>query len=212
MITAEHVQEYLRALSGERSEVMAEMEALAERDRIPIVLWETGRLLAVLVAALRPARVLEVGTAIGYSTLHMAEQLRQGRVITLELREDRARQARDFFERAGVADRIELIEGDARETIEAVNGPIDLLFVDAAKDEYRGYIELAEPKLSPRAVLVVDNMLMSGEVALAEAESGQWRAESLAAARELNAELVDSDRWLACVLPIGDGVAFATRR
>ena len=101
-----------------------------------------------------------------------------------------------------MADRIELIEGDARETIEAVNGPIDLLFVDAAKDEYRGYIELAEPKLSPRAVLVVDNMLMSGEVALAEAESGQWRAESLAAARELNAELVDSDRWLACVLPI----------
>jgi predicted O-methyltransferase YrrM len=212
MIRDPRVQSYLEDLRPARDPLLAEMEALARLERIPIVEWETGRLLATLVASLRPRRVLEVGTAIGYSTLHMAEQLRQGRVITLELREDRARQARDFFERAGVADRVELIEGDARETIEAVNGPIDLLFVDAAKDEYRGYIELAEPKLSPRAVLVVDNMLMSGEVALPESESGQWRTESLTAARELNAELLDSDRWLACVLPIGDGVAFATRR
>jgi predicted O-methyltransferase YrrM len=205
------VERYLHELRPERSDLMREMEEHAERDSVPIVHWETGRLLAVLCRVLDPV-VLEVGTAIGYSTLHMAEQLRRGRVITLELREDRARQARDFFERAGVSDRVELIEGDARETIEAVNGPIDLLFVDAAKDEYRGYIELAEPKLSPRAVLVVDNMLMSGEVALPEAESGQWRTESLTAARELNAELLDSDRWLACVLPIGDGIAFATRR
>jgi predicted O-methyltransferase YrrM len=97
MITAEHVQEYLRALSGERSEVMAEMEALAERDRIPIVLWETGRLLAVLVAALRPARVLEVGTAIGYSTLHMAQALPEdGVIVTLEREPERIAQAHKY--------------------------------------------------------------------------------------------------------------------
>jgi predicted O-methyltransferase YrrM len=210
-ILDERVERYVHGLQPKRSPVMAEMEAVAERDDVPIVHWETGRFLAVLCRTLDPV-VLEVGTAIGYSTLHMAEQLRQGRVITLELREDRAGQARDFLQRAGVDDRVELIVGDARETIEAVEGPIDLLFVDAAKDEYRGYIELAEPKLSERAVLVVDNMLMSGEVALHEGESTSWRAESLAAARELNAELLDSDRWLACVLPVGDGIAFASRR
>jgi predicted O-methyltransferase YrrM len=66
--------------------------------------------------------------------------------------------------------------------------------------------------LSERAVLVVDNMLMSGEVALPEGEAGNWRPASLEAARALNAQLLDSDRWLACVLPIGDGIAFATRR
>ncbi len=120
--------------------------------------------------------------------------------------------ALDFFERAGVADRVDLRLGDARETIESVEGPIDLLFVDAAKDEYERYIELAEPKLSERAVLVVDNMLMSGEVALPEGAETRWRGESLTAARALNAELVDSDRWLACVLPVGDGIAFASRR
>jgi predicted O-methyltransferase YrrM len=211
-ILDEHVESYLHELRSERSAVMAEMEMVADRDGVPIVHWETGRFLAVLCRALDPV-VLEVGTAIGYSTLHMAEQLRAGRVITLELREDRASQARDFFERAGVAERVELIEGDARESIETVEGPIDLLFVDAAKDEYRAYIELAEPKLSDRAVLVVDNMLMSGEVALPEGESGgDWRPESLAAARALNAELLSSERWLACVLPVGDGIAFATRR
>ena len=210
-ILDERVERYLHGLQPERSEVMAEMEALADRDSVPIVHWETGRFLAILCHALDPV-VLEVGTAIGYSTLHMAEQLRTGPLITLELREDRALQARDFFERAGVADRVELVEGDARETIEAVEGPIDLLFVDAAKDEYRRYIELAEPKLSERAVLVVDNMLMSGEVALPEGESTEWRAASLAAARALNSELLVSDRWLACVLPVGDGIAFASRR
>ncbi len=210
-ILDEQVERYLHELRPRRSEVMAEMEAVAERDDVPIVHWETGRFLAVLCRTLDPV-VLEVGTAIGYSTLHMAEQLSSGRVITLELREDRARQALDFFERAGVADRVELLQGDARETIESVEGPIDLLFVDAAKEEYERYIELAEPKLSERAVLVVDNMLMSGEVALPEGEETRWRPEALAAARALNSRLLDSERWLACVLPVGDGIALASRR
>jgi predicted O-methyltransferase YrrM len=210
-ILDERVERYLHELQPSRSEVMAELEAVAERDDVPIVHWETGRFLAVLCRSMDPV-VLEVGTAIGYSTLHMAEQLRSGRVITLELRADRAAQARDFFERAGVADRVDLREGDAQETIRSVEGPIDLLFVDAAKDEYERYIELAEPMLSERAVLVVDNMLMSGEVALPEGADTQWRDQSLRAARRLNAELLDSERWLACVLPIGDGIAFAARR
>ena len=210
-ILDERVERYIHELQPTRSEVMAEMEAVADRDGVPIVDWETGRFLAVLCRTLDPV-VLEVGTAIGYSTLHMAQELRSGRVITLELDPDRAAQARGFLERAGVADRVELIEGDARETLEAVQGPIDLLFVDATKDQYERYIELAEPKLSERAVLVIDNMLMSGEVALPEGSDTQWRDQSLAAARRLNAGLLDSERWLACVLPVGDGVAFATRR
>jgi predicted O-methyltransferase YrrM len=207
----EQVERYIHGLRPERSPLMAEMEAVAERDGVPIVHWETGRFLAALCRTLDPV-VLEVGTAIGYSTLHMAEQLTDGRVVTLELDPDRARQARDFLSRAGVADKVELIEGDARSTIEGVPGPIDLLFVDAAKEQYAGYIELAEPKLSDRAVLVVDNMLMSGEVALPAGAETRWRPEALESARRLNAELMRGERWLACVLPVGDGIAFATRR
>jgi predicted O-methyltransferase YrrM len=210
-ILDERVESYLHSLRPERSPVMAEMEAVAERDGVPIVQWETGRFLAALCRAMDPV-VLEVGTAIGYSTLHMAEQMSSGRVITLELDADRARQARAFWERAGVADRIELIEGDARTTLEDVPGPIDLLFVDAAKEQYGGYIEAAEPMLSDRAVLVVDNMLMSGEVALPADAATMWRAEALASARALNAALVGSEKWLASVLPVGDGIAFGVRR
>jgi predicted O-methyltransferase YrrM len=210
-ILDERVEGYIHSLRPERSPVMAEMEGVAERDGVPIVNWETGRFLAALCRATDPV-VLEVGTAIGYSTLHMAEQLVDGRVITLEMDASRTQQARSFWERAGVADRIELIEGDARSTIEDVQGPIDLLFVDAAKEQYGGYIDAAEPKLSDRAVLVVDNMLMSGEVALPPDAETWWRAEALSSARALNTELVGSDRWLACVLPVGDGIAFGVRR
>jgi predicted O-methyltransferase YrrM len=225
-ILDEAVERYIHGLRPERTPVMAEMESLAEREGVPIVHWETGRLLAALCRALDPV-VLEVGTAIGYSTLHMAEQLTNGRVITLEVDPERARLARDFLGRAGVAERVELIEGDARQTIETVPDPIDLLFVDAAKEQYAAYIELAEPKLSDRAVMVVDNMLMSGEVALPPDAVGRegagsagtgvsritrWRPEALASARRLNAELMQSERWLACVLPVGDGIALAARR
>ena len=210
-ILEEVVERYLRELRPERSPVMAEMEEHAERDSIPIVHWETGRLLAVLCRVLDPV-VLEVGTAIGYSTLHMAEQLRNGRVVTLERDPKRATQARSYLERGGVSDRVELVEGDALETLPGLDGPFDLLFVDATKGEYARYIELAQPKLSERALMVVDNLLMSGEVALPEGAETRWNPDSLASARRLNSDLVSSDEWLACVLPVGDGIGVAARR
>lgn len=206
------VEGYLRDLRPERSDVMREMEEHAERHSVPIVHWETGRMLAVLCRALDPV-VLEVGTAIGYSTLHMAEQLERGRVVTLERDPERAAQARDYLERGGVLDRVEIVEGDALETLPAAEGPFDLLFVDASKGEYERYIELAEPKLSERAVMVVDNLLMDGNVALPEdAETTGWSRDSLAAARRLNVELLRSEDWLGCVLAVGDGVGLAARR
>jgi predicted O-methyltransferase YrrM len=210
-ILDEVVETYLRELRPERSPVMREMEEHAERDGIPIVHWETGRLLAVLCRVIDPV-VLEVGTAIGYSTLHMAEQLQNGRVVTLERDPERAAQARDYLERGGAADRVEIVEGDALETLAGLDGPFDLLFVDASKGEYARYIELAESKLSERALMVVDNLLMSGEVALPEGADTRWNADSLASARRLNSDLLGPDDWLACVLPVGDGIGVAARR
>ena len=84
--------------------------------------------------------------------------------------------------------------------------------MDASKGEYARYIELAEPKLSERALMVVDNMLMSGEVALPEGAETRWNPDSLASARRLNSDLLSSSDWLACVLPVGDGIGVAARR
>jgi predicted O-methyltransferase YrrM len=217
-ITSDPVARYLAGLRPERSDVMREMEELAERDGIPIVHWETGRLLAVLVAALDPERVLEVGTAIGYSTLHMAEALGRGRVVTIERDPDRAAQARELWQRSGVGGRIELLEGDALEVIERLDGPFDLIFLDASKGEYADYLRLAEPKASDHALLAIDNVLMGGSVAFGESEEvphdfgSHWAPASRAAGRALNTELMDSERWLSAVLPVGDGVLLASRR
>ena len=212
MIRSNHVDGYLERLRPERSPLMQEMEAHAERDDIPIVHWETGRFLATLMRALAPQAVLEVGTAIGYSTLHMAEAMDSGRIVTIERDPERAAQARAYLDRGGVGDRVEIVEGDALEAISDLEGPFDVLFVDATKWESEDYLKLAGPLLSPRAVLLVDNLLMSGEVALPEDAETRWRAQSLEAARGFNSWLMQSDEWLGSVLPVGDGLGFAVRR
>ena len=208
-IRTDAVDAYFDQLRPRRGAVMTEMEALAERDSIPIVSWETGRLLSALAAA-ADGRVLEVGTAIGYSTLHMAEALDAGSIVTLERDPDRIAQARDFLDRGGVGDRVEIVEGDARETIGSLTGSFDFLFLDATKGEYRDYLELAEPLLAPRALLAVDNVLMSGKVADPAAE-GHWSEEALEGQRAFNQALVRGGDWRASVLPVGDGVLVASR-
>jgi predicted O-methyltransferase YrrM len=213
MIRDHRVQGYLEGLRPERDALLAEMEALARLERIPIVEWETGRLLATLVAALRPQRVLEVGTAIGYSTLHMARELDPGaRIVTLERDPDRIARARAFWERGGVADRIEVVEGDALESLAGLDGPFDLVFLDAAKTEIDAYLERLEGRLAPHALLVVDNLLMSGEAALPEGLDTSWGEESLRAARRTTKALMDSPEWLFSLLPVGDGVGLGARR
>jgi predicted O-methyltransferase YrrM len=208
-IRTEAVDRYFDEIRPPRPPVLAEMEALADRDSVPIVSWETGRLLAALAASL-DGPVLEVGTAIGYSAAHMAEVLQQGRITTLERDRERIAQARDFLDRAELGDRVQIVEGDARETISGLAGPFDLLFLDATKGEYRTYLDLAEPLLSERAVLAVDNVLMSGQVADPQGE-GRWGADAVEAQRAFNAALLASDDWRASVLPVGDGVLVATR-
>jgi predicted O-methyltransferase YrrM len=213
MIRDHRVQAYLEQLRPERDALLAEMEALARVDRIPIVEWETGRLLATLVAGLRPQRVLEVGTAIGYSTLHMARELDDGaRIITLERAPERIAQARAFWERGGVADRIEVVEGDALASLERLDGPFHLVFLDAAKTEIDAYLERLAGRLAPRALLVVDNLLMSGEAALPDGLDTSWGEESLRAARRTTKALMESPEWLFSLLPVGDGVGLGARR
>jgi predicted O-methyltransferase YrrM len=211
-ILADSIASYLAGLRPESSPVMAEMEALAERERVPIVPWETGRLLAVLARAIDARRIVEVGTAIGYSTLHLAQGAPEATIVTLERDPERIAQARDFLGRAGVDARVEIMEGDALESLRSLEGPFDLAFVDATKKEYSKYLRALEPKLAPRALVAVDNVLMSGEVAEAESADTFWAPDALQTARALNADLVGSEDWLAVVLPVGDGVALAVRR
>jgi predicted O-methyltransferase YrrM len=189
------------------------MEQLAARDRVPIVEWETGRLLATLVSALQPRLVLEVGTAIGYSTLHMARAMEgEGRIVTLERDPARIALARGFFARDDAGARIDLVEGDALESLRRQDGPFDIVFIDATKSEMPRYIELLEGRIAPRALLVVDNLLMRGEVAEGVPRTAQWSEDGLEAARRLSRELMTSPDWMFSVLPVGDGVGLGVWR
>jgi predicted O-methyltransferase YrrM len=212
MIVTDAVAEYLAGLRPEPDPVLAEMEAHAQRDGIPVVVPETGRLLHVLALACRAQRILEVGTAIGVSTLYLARALGpQGRVVSFEIDEQRHSAARRYLERAGVAERADLRLEDAREGLAALEGSFEMAFIDGVKAQYGEYFELLAPRLARGAVLAVDNVLMSGTVA-ENSSDGHWSEEQIAGARAFNERLLSHEELTGTVLPVGDGVLVAVRQ
>jgi predicted O-methyltransferase YrrM len=212
MIVTEAVESYLAGLRAEPDAILAEMEAHAARDRIPIIMPETGALLHVLALARGAAQVVEVGTAIGVSTLYLARALAPGgSIVSFEIDEQRQAAARDYLTRAGVIERVDLRLQDARAGLQSLAGPFDLAFVDGVKAQYADYLDLLLPLLGPRAVLTVDNALMSGTVAENRSD-GDWTDDQIAGARAVNLRLLADERFMGTVLPVGDGVLVAVRR
>ena len=212
MILAEPVDRYLQDIRGRPDPVLAEMEAHAARDGIPIVVPATGQLLQVLALASGARRALEVGTAIGVSTLYVARALpADGTIVSFEIDPKRHAAAGRYLERAGVRERADLRLQDAREGLASLEGPFDFAFIDGVKTQYGEYFEALLPLLGPGAVLAVDNVLLSGAVAAGQSD-GYWSAERVAAAREFNRLLLGHEQLLATLTPVGDGVLVAVRR
>ena len=166
-----------------------------------------GRFLKTLVGAVGARTVLEIGTFTGYSALSMAEALpRDGRLITLELSPEHAEMARRFIDRSPYADRIDVRVGPALETLRTLDGPFDFVFIDADKPSYLDYYEAVVPKLSPRGLIAVDNVLQSGRV-VDMADNSQ----NVAAIRRFN-DHVSADSRVECVMvPVRDGVTLVRR-
>ena len=122
---------------------------------------DTGRLLWILVRLARPRRILEVGTSNAYSTIWIADAARAvgARVVTLEVNPDKARLARQNLARAGVADVVEIVEGPAQEALARLSGPFEIVFLDADRASYLGYLEAVLPKMPAEALLVADNVI-----------------------------------------------------
>jgi predicted O-methyltransferase YrrM len=212
MIVTDAVQNYLSGSRSEPDPVLADMEEHGRREGIPIVAPETGALLHILALASRAKRVLEVGTAIGVSTLYLARALSEGGVVvTFEIDSERQRSARGYLERAGVLDRVDLRLEDAREGLGRLEEPFDMAFIDGVKPQYGEYFEALVPLLAPGAVLAVDNVLMGGTVAEGRSD-GRWSEDQVAAARRFNERLLGDERLRATITPVGDGVLVAVRR
>jgi len=188
------------------------MEAQAQRESIPIVVPETGQLLHVLARACGARWVLEVGTAIGVSTLYLARALpREGRIVSFEIDDARHQAARRYLEEAGVIDRADLRLQDAREGLGELDGEFDLAFIDGVKAQYADYFDALLPLLRSGGVLAIDNVLMSGSVASGESD-GHWSEEQIARARAFNRRVIEHEELVATITPVGDGVLVAVKR
>ena len=179
---------------------------------LPLADAGTARLLRVLVTALGARRVLEIGTAIGYSATVMALALpADGLLLTMEADPERAATARHNFARAGVDGKVNVIVGDASRFLHKVAGPFDLIFQDGGKRLYEPMLDRLVMHLRPGGVLVSDNVLWAGEVVDGLVEQPRHDPADTDAIRRYNDRLAADTRLLTTFLPVGDGVALSVR-
>jgi caffeoyl-CoA O-methyltransferase len=207
---AERDLAYLDGLHPPMSAVVSELEAHCMRDDIPLMDRAGVRLLATLVCAGRAERILELGTAYGYSALCMAlAQGPSGRIRTVDPDVARTDIARSYFARAGVAGRIEIVNAPALEAIATLkNETYDLVFIDAVKTEYAAYLHAVLPHVKPAGIIVVDNLLWHHRSSAAPAPGDD---ESTRAIRAFNQVFVSHPSLRAVVLPVGDGVGLCVK-
>jgi predicted O-methyltransferase YrrM len=213
VIVTEAVGTYLETLLPPRDAVLAEMEAHARRDGVPVVEPVTGQLLHVLALACGARRIVEVGTAIGVSTLYLARALPpDGQLVSFEIDERRHAAARDYLGRAGVLERADLRLRDAREGLQSLEpASFEMAFIDGVKVQYADYLELLLPLVRRGGVIAVDNVLMGGTVAEGRSD-GNWTEDQIAFARQFNERVLSDERLTGTVTPVGDGVLVAVRR
>jgi caffeoyl-CoA O-methyltransferase len=205
--------DWIEATSRPLHPVLLEMEAVARPERISIVNRDSARMLAALAAGRR--RIIEVGTAIGYSTLWMALALPpNGTIVTIDPDRERTDRARAFWRQAGLPDaRISVVNAPALDAFAGpapeLAGPFDMAFIDAIKDEYLAYLAALMDRLTPGAVIVADNVLWSGRTSGARPSLPGDRSEAL---REFCARVSADPAFETTILPIGDGLLVATLR
>ena len=209
----ERIAVYLRSLESPENPLLEEIEQEALASYVPIIRKETQSLLKTLLTMLRPAKVLEVGTAVGFSALLMSEYLPEGaHITTIEKYEKRIPIARQNFRRAGKEEQITLIEGDAMEVLRSLDGPFDFVFMDAAKGQYPHYLPEVLRLLTPGGVLMSDNVLQDGS--LIESRFAVERRDRTihSRMREYLYELKHREDLMTSILPLGDGVALTVKK
>lgn len=214
-ITDERMLTFLHAFDSEKPAYLNELELYSQENNVPIIRPQMQGLLRLLVTWGRPMRILEVGTAVGFSALLMSEYAPQGcRITTIEKYGKRIPVARENFERAGRSDCITLLEGDAAEILASLkeDGAYDLIFMDAAKGQYIHFLPDILRLLAPTGLLVSDNVLQEGE--LIESKYAVIRRNRTIhnRMREYLYQLTHCEELETTILPIADGVTLSARR
>lgn len=209
----ERIQEYSERYTTDESDVLRELrlKTFADRDDKNMLSgFYQGRLLSFLSNMLLPSRVLEIGTYVGYSALCLAEGLAPGgEVITIDINEDTNAVAKEYWARAGYTDRIEARLGEAADVIGGIDETLDLVFIDADKENYSNYFDLVFPKLRLGGLIVADNVLWSGNVL--KAEDGKEVETSTQALHDYNRKIGSDPRVSNILLAVRDGLMIARK-
>lgn len=213
MIVDERMVTYIRSLERPENPVIEAIEQEALDSFVPIIRKETQSFLKVMMLMNRPARVLEVGTAVGFSAILMSEYLPEGsHITTIENYEKRIPIARNNFKRAGKEEQITLIEGDALEVMKTLEGPYDFIFMDAAKGQYIHYMQEAVRLLSDGGILMSDNVLQDGDIIESRFAVERRNRTIHSRMRDYLYELKHSDVLETSIIPLGDGVALSIKK
>ena len=212
MIVDERMTAFINSLNPGNSMLLDEIEKEALEMHVPVIRKETQSFLKFLVKAGKPGRILEVGTAVGFSAILMSEYApEECSVTTIEKYEKRIPLARQNFIRAGREDRITLLEGDAMELLKGLEGPYDFIFMDAAKGQYIYYLPELLRMLSAGGILVSDNVLQDGDVIESRFAVERRNRTIHARMRKYLYMLTQCEELTTSILPIGDGVTVSIK-
>ncbi len=213
MTERERIEDYIVSLESGHGSLCDEIARKAREEGVPIIRPGTAALLKTLVAAVHPSAILEVGTAVGYSALLMAQAMPGTcRITTIEKYEKRIPQARENFKRAGEEKRISLLEGDAGTILSGLEGTYEFIFMDAAKGQYLNWLPQVMRLLPPGGMLVSDNILQDGTL-LESRYAVERRDRTIhSRMREYLYCLKHHPDLTTAIVPIGDGVAISVKK
>ena len=212
MIVDERLVTYINSLDSGNTEILDQIEKEAITTYVPIIRKEMQQFLKLLLSIKKPARILEVGTAVGFSAILMAEyNPADCQITTIENYEKRIPIARENFRRARKEEQITLLEGDAADILKTLKEPYDFIFMDAAKGQYIHFMPDVLRLLSKDGVLVSDNVLQDGDIIESRFVVTRRNRTIHKRMRDYLYELTHNDELVTAVLPIGDGITVSTR-
>ena len=213
MIVDERIITFINSMDTENSEILETIEQEALAADVPIIRREMQSFLEVLLLMKKPMRVLEVGTAVGFSALLMSEYVpEECAITTIENYEKRIPIARQNFVRAGKEKKITLLEGDAMDVLKTLEGPYDFIFMDAAKGQYIRYMPQVLRLLRPGGTLVTDNVLQDGDIIESRFAVERRNRTIHSRMREYLYELKHHELLTTSIIPLGDGVAVSVKK
>ncbi|WP_246940659.1 O-methyltransferase [Bacillus pinisoli] len=208
MIPSE-IESYLHSLIPERESVLLEMEQYAKEHQVPIMELVGIEALLQFIRLIEPKSILEIGTAIGYSSIRMAKAVQDVKVVTIERDDERYQKALYYIKQANMEEQIQVILGDALEV--NLEQSFDVIFIDAAKGQYTRFFEKYEKLLAKNGVIISDNVLFKGLVA--ENNTENKRIKSLVKKIQgYNEWLMNHPDYHTTILPIGDGIAISKKK